>query len=507
MQESKVANYSIFALCIFNVLVHLVFFGNLEYHRDELLYYSIGIHPQFGYASIPPLTGWIAFIFQSITGFSLFGVKLYPALLSGVFTYLSILISREIGGQKYAQILTGIAVILMPVSLRTFHLFQPVCTDLFLWTLIIYYSIRFVNTDKSKYLIYIGVAGGFAMLNKYLVFLLLFSFLIAILFSEHRKIYSNKYFYFGLLCCTLIFSPNLIWQIINGMPVFGHMSELNEQQLVNVNRLDFILDQFLMTFSASILMLLGFVYLLKNENYRYLALTSFLVVLILFIVRGKSYYTIGVIPVLVASGAVGIERMMSSNFLRILLPLVMLVITIPFLPLGIPTFKQAGMVQYFQKLEDNFGLTLGRRFEDGTIHSLPQDYADQIGWEELTQLTANAYNSVKDKNKTLIYGENYGQAGAIAVIGKKYNLPEPASFSDSFIYWVPKKFKQEIESFIYINDEIGDDVKGVFQEIEIVGQISNPNAREYGTTVYLCTQPKSSFSEFWSLVLEETLNE
>ncbi len=37
------------------------------------------------------------------------------------------------------------------------------------------------------------------------------------------------------------------------------------------------------------------------------------------------------------------------------------------------------------------------RFEDGTIHSLPQDYADMIGWEELTALADSAYRMIEDK--------------------------------------------------------------------------------------------------------------
>ncbi|MCB0473922.1 MAG: glycosyl transferase, partial [Flavobacteriaceae bacterium] len=70
------------------------------------------------------------------------------------------------------------------------------------------------------------------------------------------------------------------------------------------------------------------------------------------------------------------------------------------------------MVAYFQRLQDKYGLEIGRRFEDGSIHSLPQDYADQLGWEELTQITAKAYALIPDKSKALIYAENYVQAGA-----------------------------------------------------------------------------------------------
>ena len=44
------------------------------------------------------------------------------------------------------------------------------------------------------------------------------------------------------------------------------------------------------------------------------------------------------------------------------------------------------MVNYFRNLELKYGIMIGRKFEDGSIHSLPQDYADMLGWEELTSI-------------------------------------------------------------------------------------------------------------------------
>ena len=36
-----------------------------------------------------------------------------------------------------------------------------------------------------------------------------------------------------------------------------------------------------------------------------------------------------------------------------------------------------------------------------------------------------------------------------------------------------------------------------------LGAYTNPDAREYGTTVYLCEDPVTSFNEFW---IERTKN-
>ena len=81
-------------------------------------------------------------------------------------------------------------------------------------------------------------------------------------------------------------------------------------------------------------------------------------------------------------------------------------------------------------------------------------------------------------------------------------MPEPLSFNDNFRYLIPVYFDNEIKEVIYINDEAGEDVKDLFSEITEIGKISNQLAREYGTGVFLCKNPKGSFNEFWQETLK-----
>ena len=279
------------------------------------------------------------------------------------------------------------------------------------------------------------------------------------------------------------------------------MEELNESQLVNVEISGFLMDQILMTLSSSILVITGLFYLLKEKKYRFMFFTVLFVFFTLMALHGKSYYTMGLFPLLTASGAVAAEKYIKSLNSRIAFAALLIIIAIPVFPVGIPVFKQDKLVSYFKNLNDKYGIDAGRRFEDGSIHSLPQDYADQLGWEELTKITAAAYEQVPEKSKTIIYCENYGQAGAISVIGKKYNLPEPLSFNESFRYWIPHEFNPDIDYLIYINDVPGEDIRQLFGEIRVIGSISNIHAREFGTTVYLCSKPGDSFNSFWHSVL------
>ena len=191
---------------------------------------------------------------------------------------------------------------------------------------------------------------------------------------------------------------------------------------------------------SSVLMVAGLIYLLTDKaviRFRFIGYLALFVIFFLMMVRGKSYYTIGILPVLITAGAVSYDLSLKSVRSRIILPVLLVVFTLPFLPMGLPVFKAEGLVKYFSILEKKFGITMGRRFEDNSIHSLPQDYADMIGWEQLTSVADSAWNMIEDKNAAFIYAENYGEAAALTIIGKKYDLPEAICFSESFRYWFP----------------------------------------------------------------------
>jgi hypothetical protein len=496
----------IIVLALINVSIHLFVIKNLEYHRDELLYFSLGQHPAFGYASVPPLIGWISWFMQNVFGYSVFAVRLFPALLSGIMVLLASLIARELGGSRFAGFLSGIGLTVSIFFMRSFTLFQPVHLEIFLWTLCIYMIIKYINTQKDKFLIFFGIITGFALLNKYLCILLFTGLIVVIPFTINREVFRKRAFWIGLMAGFLIFLPNLIWQVSKGFPVFNHFSELYDKQLVHMDIPLFLTEQLIMPFAGSVLTIAGLIFLLTDRRagkFRFLGFVAVFVIGALLILKGKSYYTLGVFPLLIIAGAVAYDLWIKKLWIKMAIPLFIIMLTLPVVPIGLPVYNEEGLKRYFNMLDKEYGIDVGRRFEDGSVHSLPQDYADMLGWEELTEITNKAWQMIADKKAAFIYGENYGQAGAITVIGKKYGLPEALSFSESFQYWIPGEFNPDIKSIVYINDVPGKDVKAFFGKITLVGSISNPDAREYGTSVYLCEEPVGSFNDFWKARLNE----
>jgi hypothetical protein len=260
-----------------------------------------------------------------------------------------------------------------------------------------------------------------------------------------------------------------------------------------------------MPFAGTILTVAGILFLLwgdKMKRFRFLGFLSLFIIIGLMLLKGKSYYTLGIFPLLIVAGAVSYDTWLKQNLYRAIFLFILVLPALPLIPMGLPVYKTMGLIRYFNMLDKKYGIDVGRRFEDGSVHSLPQDYADMLGWEEMTTLASKAYNQVEDKQSAFIYCENYGQAGAITVIGIKYGLPEAVSFNESFQYWAPKQFDPDIKSMIYINDEPGDDVKAMFERITLIGRVSDPDAREYGTGVFLCEEPSGSFNEFWKARLQ-----
>lgn len=484
------------------VSLHLLFSGTLGYHRDELLYFTLGNHPAMGYATVPPFTGWIAWLIIHTSGYGLFAVRLVPAILSGIMVLLMADMARLMKGNRSAQLIAAIAGLGAILFLRAFYMFQPVAFDILFWTMSSWFLLKYISTRHPSMLLWFGFITGVGFLNKYLILLWLVALLLSIPFSSYRKImFTRPFLAAGAIALTLAL-PNLVWQAVNHLPVINHMRELNETQLVNVSRFNFLADQLTMVWPATLFMIPGLIVLLfgkRFKEYRILGYSVLLVILILMLLKGKAYYTAGVMPLLISAGCVWAGRLLKDK-LQFTLPLiaVVLYLTAVSLPMGIPVWKTEKLVSYFDNVAKVIGTDALRRDEDGNYQKLPQDYADMLGWDELVALTASAWQSIPDKKAAFIYAENYGQAGAVSVIGKRYKLPEAISFAESFRYWFPKKFDREITHLVYINSgEPGDDVKGLFGEIVLVGRIENPYSREYGSRVYLCSKPVASFNRFW----------
>jgi hypothetical protein len=498
--------YLIITLALLKLIIHFITSTNYELHRDAYLYIAEAHHLSFGYLSIPPMTPALIRIMEFIFGDSVFAVRILPALIGALSIVVIGKIVLEFGGKRWAILLACVSFLASPAFLRSNSLLQPVSLNQFFWLISLYVVLKMVKTRNTEYWAYLGIIWGLAFLNKYSIVFLALAVFLGLLITKRRFLIQSPNILIGIGFGLLIISPNLYWQFSHNWPVVTHMAELMRNQLVNVNIVDFLIMQLFMNANALLIWFIGFLFLLfsrEEKSYRVLGFTYIFLLLILIGLRGKFYYTLGIYTMLFAAGGFFLEKYLKGRWSIIQKILLVLIVisALPILPFSLPVFSYDTLAAY-SKESVSRGFEGPMRWEDGQIHPIPQDYADMTGWVELAGIVSSSYDSLteEEKNRTAIYAENYGQAGAIRYHTKKKGLPEPISFSDNFLLWAPSNV--DIDILIYVNNDTTD-VSYYFAEVNKIGQITDPHARESGLPVFLCKQPRNDFPLFYRTKLKE----
>jgi len=478
-----------------------------EPHRDEFLYLSEGHHMAWGYMEVPPLLSVFAWL-TNLFGGEMFWIKFWSSLF-GAFTFIITgKIVLSLGGKSYALFLLFLPFI-FGVFLRIHFLFQPNFLEVFFWTMLACSIIRYIQTEKNKWLYVFGISAGLGMMSKYSVAFFIVSIVAALLFTPHRKILFNKHFWFAALAGFIIFLPNILWQFQNHLPVIFHMRELQEYQLQYVAPSSFLIDQLLMNLPCVFLWIAGLwftAFTQKGKPYRFAAWAYVFVIVLLIVLHGKNYYSIGVYPVLFAFGSFHLEQftLQRRKYLRYVFVLIIFIIGLPLVPAALPTAAPVKLANYYRIT----GLSKSDlvKWEDLQHHPLPQDFADMLGWKEMTEKMAAAYNKLdsNEKKHTFLFCDNYGEAGAVNFYGKKYHLPEVYSDNASFLYWLPNNI--HIDNLLLVTDdknEMQHSFVHDFASAVVTDSVTNPYAREKGSLIILFKGANEKFNEMFKQKIEE----
>lgn len=483
------------------LLIHLFTAENYELHRDALLYIAQGEHPDFGYWSTPPLTALLGRLFRMVFGESTLAVRLLPALAGAASMMIVGDAVRRLGGKKPAGFMAMSAYLLSVAYLRTNSLFQPVALDQMFWLLSLYLYLRLLLSRDPRWWLPLAAALGAGFLTKYSIVLLGAGLFLATLAGPQRRLLFSREALYALLIGLLLISPNIWWQYRHNWVVFHHMELLRRYHLVHVSIGGFFLGILLMNFNTTIIWSAGLIAAVARQDFRPVRplVTAVIIVLVLMAyLQAKAYYTLGLFTILFALGGVILERWFwqSRKTVFFALWLLMPLILYPLLPLALPVYRFDRLKSYCDKLI-KAGMDAPMRWEDGKVYPIPQDYADMTGWKELTDIVVRTWREMppEKQNRTAIYAENYGQAGAIAFYGKNNGLPEPICFNESFLFWAPDHL-DGVEHLIYINNDTTD-ISNLFDEVVLSGRVTDPWFRERDLPVWLCSGPIDSEQNFY----------
>lgn len=475
-----------------------------ELQRDEYLYYQQGQHLSAGFLENPPLIAFLGSV-TSWMGGAEWMLKLWPLFFGALTVILTCLITAEFGGNRFAQFLAGLG-ILTGAYMRMHYLFQPNFLDIFSWTLVLYFLLRYINTNQNHFLYLLGIATAIGWYSKYSVLFLAVAIAVSVLLTRHRGLITNKHLYLSVGLLLLLILPNIYWQYTHNWPLFHHMDELQATQLKFLSPLDFIKDQFLYLLPVVFVWIAGLLWVFKTRPYAVFGWTYILVILLLLAGSGKSYYAMGIYPMLLAAGGVAIERFtLRYTWLRIALPVIVILLTLPFVPMLLPLWEPPKLAAFYKQYDvEKTGLL---KWEDQENHALPQDFADMLGWKELTAKTENFYQSLPDsiKKDAIIFADSYGQAGSLKFYGKDASFRAKVySDNGSNLLWIPNDFS--FKHIIVVDREkpgTDDEVFNHFEKNFFVDSVANQYSRQLGDKIFFYQGADPEASKMASMELQQ----
>jgi len=111
------------------------------------------------------------------------------------------------------------------------------------------------------------------------------------------------------------------------------------------------------------------------------------------------------------------------------------------LPFAKPVLSTDAFLRY------SAALGIGPRSEERQeLGRLPQHFADMHGWPELAAVLAQVHHALPpaDRQRACIFVQNYGQAGAVDVLGAPLGLPRAISGHNSYYLWGPRGCTGEV---------------------------------------------------------------
>ena len=366
--------------------VKLVVWGLLGrrygFHRDELYYLVGGRHLELGYVDHPPLVPWMAGAVEQLFGPSLAALRLLPALAGAAVVVLAGVLAARFGGGRRAQILAGGASLLCPFHLMAQNLFQTVPFDQLIWlTLAVLLAGMIQGRSSRRVWLVFGAVAGLGLLTKYTLLAFGTAVVGALLSTSWRRELARPWIYLGGALALLIVLPNLVWQAGHGWPTLEFLANNNATErfppfaflgLTLVFLGPFALPQFLY----------GVWFWLSpaGRRFRLLGAATALTFAVFLLLESKPYYAAPLYPVVLAAGAVALERRLATLDGWRRAPAYLLLGNLLLVPVFLPVLPRAT----YAELHADFP---------------HREFGEMFGWRELVDGVGEAYRDLPDETQ------------------------------------------------------------------------------------------------------------
>ncbi len=481
----------LFILCLLaaaKFILHLLTNHNYGFHRDELATLHAARNLAWGFVAYPPLAPFVGSIELKLFGATTVGFRVFSALTQSIVMVIAGLMAKEFGGSRRVQILAALGAGINALSMVQGALFQYVAFD-FLWVVLIaYFILRLLNTDDARWWLAIGAVIGLGMMTRYTMGVYVIALVLGTLITPARKYLKSKWLWLGALLAIIIFLPNLLWQVQYDFISLDYQAAIHERD-VRIGRTDGYLPEQLLMANPFMLpfWIAGLLFCFRESKYRMIGFMYLFPVLTFLLLQGRGYYPSPTYVMLVAAGMFVFDRWLLTlnpkpallyrtlGWSALLVGFIFIsILAIPFAPVNSAVWN------------------ISREVQD--------DFAEQIGWRELTEQVAAVYHSLppEEQARAAVFAGNYGEAGAVDLYGAEFGLPQVISPSNSF--WMKGAPSETIDVLIVVGYPDGS-ANSYFNSCELAGAVSNSygvmNDEAQLRDIYLCKGLRKPWAEMW----------
>jgi hypothetical protein len=471
-------------------LLHIATNGRYGFHRDELQFLSDASHLDWGFVAYPPFTPVVERMSMAVFGLSLVGLRLFSVLAQAAAIVATGLMARELGGRRLAQVTAALAAALSPLPMFEGTEFQYSSFDYLWWTLIALFTVRLLRTGNPRWWMAIGAAVGMGLLTKYSIVFFIAGILAGVVLSEARRFLKSPWFYGSIALAFLICLPNFLWQVHHQFISYQFLQHIHARDVGQGRANGFLLDQFRVNVNiiATPVWIAGLVAFFRSRRYRMLGWMLVVTVALFYFAKGRGYYTAGAYPMLLAMGAASAERWLGTLprwGRRVVLRtyFISLAVCSAYIIAIIVPLASSGPLRNFA-LKNN------------------GDLREEIGWNEMVKTVASIRDSLPPEQRASlgITDGNYGEHGAIEILGPAYGLPAPIGTTNSA--WLRGYPTPQPTTLIVLGlDE--DDANALFTNCRLAGHNGNAEGvhNEESTDhpdIFVCGPPRQSWQQLWA---------
>jgi hypothetical protein len=470
-------------------LLHLATNNRYGFHRDELQFLSDARHLDWGFVAYPPFTPFLEHICLALFGVSMVGLRLTAVIAQFAVAVLGGLMAKELGGSRWAQVAAALAVGFSPVPLFEGHEFQYTSFDLLWWVLAAYFVIRLLKSEEPRWFLAVGVSLGLGLETKYAIVFYIAGILAGLVFTPARNYLATPWFWAGVAIALLIFLPNLVWLFHHDFISYTFLQHIHARDVGEGRANDFLTGQFYICANAAAapLWIAGLIGYLRDRRYRMIAFMYLVPLALLFIAKGRHYYMAPAYPMLIAMGAVLVVRRLGT--LRRWG-------SVTVASVYFATFAVVSVFECAQLLPLATG---GPLKQYALSHSY--DLREEIGWNNLVRTVTEIRDSLApDQQAHLgITTGNYGEYGAIDVLGRVENLPEPIGTTNS--EWL-RGYPASPPTTLIVLGLTEKQANSIFTGCRWVAHNGNSEGirneeSQYHPDIFLCGPPRISWAQLW----------